>query len=1256
MKNLKYIISIIVLLLSFQNSMAQIIIDSNNSTGELQLEKRMASTDDVVEIGEYFYYEIGFLDTNAANTSLEITDVIPTGLEYVSYEALLGTFIKVSGATPNNFDPILSPVTITGQTITFTNLDNYTKGIFRIRVRFPDTACSGEVVTNNVCAVYTNNTTGTIENVCTTSGLTSTSEGTDPWAVVSKEPLYPAIFDSNDNWYIDINNPIVKYKITIEKNPSYVNRTTGMLALDNITLQDVLLPGGIITGISPNTGYTQSGNDLIISGSWSGNTPYFSKVFILDVDYSVATTPLVVGQTITNTANLLGKTCNDVAPVNKGSASASVIVTDALPAVLDSVYLHKAVFMENRVIGCLGRYSFTFRNNNNRPITNAQIIDNLPDDITPFGPINVSYSINSASTNTSFDIQFNNNPVVTTPNAAQLTGANPTGNNLSINASTGTVLYPNDFVTVDFAFTLNSTPNTLAGGIVTNCVNATGDIIDTNTGLTTPLVDSYCASFTVENPRPKICFDKQVRLLQPGNTGGWTNAIIDAKPGDELEFRIRIVNYGSSPFTNGSLTDLLDSKYIYQGITSLPSGVIDNSVGQNLDWSNINIGANCSVAAYGGCSTSFPYVDISFKVKIAPYTPAGQINNTATINGNIPNPISDVANVRVVNSFVIQITKEISGYGLVWTDHLVETPGYTGTIQYRLKVENIGNMPITNHEIYDELPGNNDVYFPTTNPRNSDFSLENISLMTSPNYTASLLNNTLGRVRSCGDTATPSSNGNQTIKYVSNSTLNPVDVFIMHYSGTLPVVSPASGEKAVNSAYFLDCTGNTNIITPSNLATLEIYQPPCYTCPEGSEFNGYSVSNTIVNLPETGVHSELDGIPVYNENIQLQTNWQWVTGVRIYVSEFTPIYEEGCESCHFNMDQVGNLVDSMFPQQLGQLNKVATTYHGANQEFVREIIYKGLPDSSFRNGLSTNIAISLPDMLNPDCCVVGYTGCIKYVFEGPNCENCEIEYCFNLPEGPIIPTVTVCPDPEVEIVELGKPNSDCCQKVLVPHIRPCKIGAEYKWYGPQGHIVQQGTTTANSDGRLIATENGIYTLKVRCNCPDGTMTQEITTTHTVSGLIGTAPTTAGIVSHNMQRFRNGNNYSATLDIGIDPAYFQYGFEIIVQQSYTKAFSNTIEWQNINTAFYNKERCQESGTKFTLNFPYSRPGLQEQIGPQSSGGWINFFETWGNQFRIQIRWMGCDGVFGNPIVFPITNISILNVLYNPILNPRIIPRN
>lgn len=1249
MKNFKYIVTSALLTLCFQASFSQIIINANSQTRDLQLEKKMATTDDVVGIGEYFYYEIAFLDLNAANTSLEISDVIPAGLEYVSYEALIGSFLNVSGTPPNNFDPGSSPVLVgpvndpinaNGQKITFTNLDNYTQGIFRIKVRFPDSTCNGATVTNNACAIYTNNTTGNVENICTTSGLTSRAEGIDPWAKVTKKPMYPAVFDANGNWYVDINNPIVKYKITIEKKSPHENETSGMLGLSNITIEDVLLSGGNVLNVtsttSPSSTFTQNGNDITVSDIWSGNTNSFKKEFIIEVDYSGAT-PLAVGQTITNTVNLRGQTCVDAAPKIKGTATADVIVTDTLPAILPSKHLLKTVQMTNRVVGCVGTYQFMYKNTNNRPISNVVITDNLPDDIEPFGQIQVIPQISLGSS--AFTAEFNNAPLLP---GNIFPASQASGNTIKISADPTTVLQPYDYVMVQFNYTLRSAP---PNGIITNCVNATGEInvIDPNTGVAPTIIsDSHCESFQVENPAPKICINKQVRKIQTGYTGPWTYSILDAKPGDELEFRVRIVNNGSSQFTNGTLTDVLDPKYIFQSFVNTPSGVTANQVGQNLDWSNINISSDCTVSPYASCSTSLPHVDITFKVKVEPYTPPGQIDNRAALSGNIINATSNNASVRVVNSFVIKMTKEISKNGLVWTDHLVETPGYSGTIQYRLRVENIGNMPVTNHEIYDELPFPGDVYFPTLNSRGSNFALNSpINLLSSPNYSANVLNSA-GRVDTCGDPVSGLLSSSNTIKYVSNSVLNPTDVFEMKYSGTLPT-GLTTGNKAVNSAYFLDCTGYTNIITPSEIATLEIYEPPCATCPEGSQWQGNSVSNSVVTIPETGVHSELDGIPVYNENIQLQTNWQWVTGVRIIVSEFEPIYGDGCESCHFNMDQVGNLVNNMFPAKLGQLDKMPVDYHGANPEFVREIVYKGLPDISFRSGVSTNIAISLPDMLNTECCVVSYKACIKYIFEGPNCENCEVEYCFTAPDGPIHPVL--CPEPTVEIVELGKPDSDCCQKVLKPYISPCKIGAIYEWIDPLGNSTT-GTTNKINDGRLTATMNGDYTLKVQCQCPDGTITVA-TATHTVSGLLGPPPTTSGIVSHTMRRYRSGANYTASLDFSISPAFYKYGFNIKVQQSYLGNLQiigapRPQRWRNINQSIFNKDVCAENGTDFKVNFPYNQPGSNVISG----GGQLQYSEgNWQDNYRIVIEWEGCNSS-STPIDFPITNLPPIGIIYNP----------
>ncbi len=67
-----------------------------------------------------------------------------------------------------------------------------------------------------------------------------------------------------------------------------------------------------------------------------------------------------------------------------------------------------------------------------------------------------------------------------------------------------------------------------------------------------------------------------------------------ALPGDVIEYTITINETGGNAASNVTLTDIVDANYVSINVTSIPTGAVNNSIGNNIDISNISVAANGS--------------------------------------------------------------------------------------------------------------------------------------------------------------------------------------------------------------------------------------------------------------------------------------------------------------------------------------------------------------------------------------------------------------------------------------------------------------------------------------------------------------------------------------------------------------------------------------------------------------------------------------------------------------------------------------
>lgn len=788
--------------------------------------------------GEPFNYNIDFQNLDQSRT-LVITDILPSGLCYAASDIVADpSFIDFSGNTvsnPNGISGLIDASSL--PTVVFNIPNNIKSGSFTITVAFcAGITADGFTVTNNICADYGAGNAND-ENFCSTTGLTSIASAINPWGNVNKEPLFPSVLGADGNYYIPTTGGASNYKITIAKDPLYAGSIYGMFNLTNASISELFLPCANVSLLSGPGTLDPSTNTISLNNDLNGNVPYEAVEFIVSVDYSNCST-FTDGQTVSNTVELNGTPVGGNPLTNIDSDTADVIAVDILPPPNLNGTISKIVDVTNPVPGCLGNYTITYINSDNRPVSMLDISDVLPNDILPQAII-VNGVINSASTTNTFDLSINNGTptVFSLPTGHYSSSWNTNNNSFNVLANSNTLLYPGDFIQISVSFLIN--PGLSLGTTITNCTDFSGVIIDVPNNINQQLDSSSCASFSIENPEVKLCAVKTVR--KSNTSDPFVANITNIVPTDELEFQICIQNNGSLDF-NGQLVDVLDPKYELISIDSsgLPSGVSLTQNGQALTWSNLNLIQNCASFSndYGCLNPSNQSYCVIVKVRVLPYTLPGNIDNNATLSDAGNNTITtEYAKVNVIESSVIKIEKEVSLNLTDYTQSLTINPVCETDVYYRITVTNLGNKPVSQFQIIDELPQVNDVFYPTTLGRDSDFSVSNIVDYSSPNYTVSYLNThpsttTLPADFDCSlnTGSTTSSNNTTAIVYDNATPLAEGDIDeIIIGASLVNIGSLSTGWKAVNSVYLGDCGINNDIITPSNMVEL-IIDSPLDTC------------------------------------------------------------------------------------------------------------------------------------------------------------------------------------------------------------------------------------------------------------------------------------------------------------------------------------------------------------------------------------------------------------------------------------------
>ena len=290
--------------------------------------------------------------------------------------------------------------------------------------------------------------------------------------------------------------------------------------------------------------------------------------------------------------------------------------------------------------------------------------------------------------------------------------------------SSATAIPPMDRLIVTYNASLD--PNTAGGITLTNiagaaqwlsadpAVTAPGNIQIVTGPLTngTPGVPDNQDAFTVTTQAPLLTFTKTVQNMTTGQSGA------NAKPGDTLQYTLKIQNVGSLGASNFTLTDDLDKlntpAMFAPGtlkLLTVPAGAnssLTSATGGIKGTGLVSIG-NLSVPPQGQTGDT---LDIQFQVILAPVINSGSlVLNQAQIGSPLlPTQSSDDPSVTgaanptrtlITSAPAFQVLKTVQG---ITSGSATIMAG--DTLRYTITVKNIGTENATGVTLRDLIPAN----------------------------------------------------------------------------------------------------------------------------------------------------------------------------------------------------------------------------------------------------------------------------------------------------------------------------------------------------------------------------------------------------------------------------------------------------------------------------------------------------------------------------------------------------------------------
>ncbi len=550
---------------------------------------------------------------------------------------------------------------------------------------------------------------GALNDYAATTSVGVTITGTPDYTITKTATAV----DSAGNGAIDNAGEIISYQIEIEN--------TGTLDITGVNVTDNLIT------LSGPTGDTGSDSVLGVGETWTYTGSY--TVTQIDIDNNGGG-----DGDIDNTASI---TSDQISTPR--TSSEEVLLTQSPALVLTKTgTLDDTVVAPSDVanVGDQITYSFSVENAGNVNLTNIVVTDPLlPSlDCTIAGPLASGANASCTATNNVYTLTQADINAGERNNTATATGKDPGNNNVTdddlenvtltqtpsisivkSSDATGTNAVGN---TITYTYDIENTGNvTLTNVTVTDAHTGLGAIICTpaqgsslNPGDTMSCSASYAATQT------------DVNAGQIDNTGVVTgtdpdsNTVTDNDPLSEPVAQnpaISIMKSSDATGTN-AVSDMITYTYDVENtgnVVLTNVTVTDNHTGLSAITCTPAQGSNLNPGDTMSCSATFTVTQADVN--------AGQIDNTGVVTGTDPdsNPVTD-------NDPLSESVSQNPALTLTKTGTLNDDDGTSGvsagdTISYSFRVENTGNVTLTNISVTDPL-GSSD-YLPKWKP-NPEFS------------------------------------------------------------------------------------------------------------------------------------------------------------------------------------------------------------------------------------------------------------------------------------------------------------------------------------------------------------------------------------------------------------------------------------------------------------------------------------------------------------------------------------------------------
>ena len=795
-----------------------------------------------VQSGQTVTYTIGY-STATAVTGLVVTETVPPGFTITSAS---------------------KPYTQAGNIMTF-NVGGFAGGYSTITITgtFPcGPTCNNTFVIDT--ATISANALPTLSD---TAGVTITA--VNPWRIKK----IPVTIYSGGNYYGALGGT-VRYMVIVYKNTYF--GCTGELNLNSAQVIDnfgagaqmvndydqslspvIYVPSGTtatwtVGNLNPSTG-TGAGIAYYYHSPTSTGY-YYAKIYYIDIKYP-CNAGFVNGQTVNNTATLSGMLPCGNAPTTNSSTT-SVILKDPEAkgnfGKINSIHFNP----DTQIPGCGSVYNVGLNNNGSVPLTAIEINDTFPKqlDITQLNisssnyPVNLYYWKQTGCGPLSGPISYSGNPITGPINITEaslvgggqhLAGFKLTGNNLVMGGN----------INVGLVYTILN-PDwcgapVVPGDVVKNCANSIykGDysLIDSagcvfsNNVVNGIIKQTSCDTFHIRNPIPNLEMYKSV-----------CSSKSCYKPGDTVRYHLYFRNVGSGGLASGAilqdalplgLTYVANSDNWYS--TTYASGGCTSGTpitGVTCDNNSTSPKWTMPSGLAGICGNSSPlWWNADFNVVVNNNAAAGSLSNSYKVSGgglaNIEYSNTATINICPLDSLIAEKFVSIDG-GTTWQQNVTVVPG--GTAKFRLKIRNVGTVPITNISIVDILPSIGDAGVVSCTPRLSAFNVALNAMLPAP-ATATSYSNAVNPCRnaelcgapSCG-VCTPPAWGPSFATARSfrlnygTFILNPAQVLNYDFDVVVPLTAK-KGESACNS--FGYCATRTN----NNISTLAAENFP-YAC------------------------------------------------------------------------------------------------------------------------------------------------------------------------------------------------------------------------------------------------------------------------------------------------------------------------------------------------------------------------------------------------------------------------------------------